>query len=52
MYLFYAMHELKYSPSELLELYNAPRHFKALLYGSISVKLEELAKEAKELERR
>ncbi|WP_456270522.1 hypothetical protein M1E15_20405 [Bacillus sp. JZ76] len=41
------MHELKYSPSELQELYEATREFKALLYGLISYKLELLEKEAK-----
>ncbi|MCY7807147.1 MULTISPECIES: hypothetical protein [Bacillus] len=41
------MHELKYAPSELRELYEAPRQFKALLYGFISYKLELLEKEAK-----
>ncbi|MCY8106633.1 hypothetical protein P9E03_20875 [Bacillus mojavensis] len=40
------MHELKYAPSELRELYEAPRQFKALLYGFISYKLE-LLEEAK-----
>lgn len=44
--MYYAMHELKYSPSQLLELHEAKRPFKAFLYGLISVKLEELAKEA------
>lgn len=47
VYLYYAMHELKYAPSELQELYEAPREFKALLYGLISYKLELLEKEAK-----
>ncbi|WP_374706822.1 hypothetical protein [Bacillus sp. J14TS2] len=47
MYLYYAMHELHYSPSQLEELYRAPRNFKALLYGLISHKLEELHREAK-----
>lgn len=47
MYLYYAMHELKYAPSELQELFEAPREFKALLYGLISYKLELLEKEAK-----
>ncbi len=47
VYLYYAMHELKYAPSELRELYEAPRQFKALLYGLISYKLELLEKEAK-----
>lgn len=45
--MYYAMHELKYSPSQLLELYQADYRFKSLLYGLISVKLEELEKEAK-----
>jgi hypothetical protein len=40
------MTELKYSPSELRELYEAPRRFKALLYANIGFKLEQLAKEA------
>lgn len=44
--MFYAMHELKYSPSQLLEMYDADYRFKSFLYGLISVKLEELAKEA------
>lgn len=47
MYLYYAMHELHYSPSELKELYEAPRHFKALLYGLIGYKLDILEKQAK-----
>ncbi|GIN71128.1 hypothetical protein J14TS2_16030 [Bacillus sp. J14TS2] len=47
VYLYYAMHELHYSPSQLEELYRAPRNFKALLYGLISHKLEELHREAK-----
>ena len=47
MYLYYAMHELKYSPSELKELYEAPRPFKALLFGLITAKLEKIQKEAK-----
>ncbi|MCY8489749.1 hypothetical protein P8907_08730 [Bacillus atrophaeus] len=41
------MHELHYSPSDLLELYEAPRHFKAFLYGLISYKLDVLEKQAK-----
>lgn len=41
------MHELHYSPSQLLELYEAPRNFKAFLYGSIDFLLEERAKESK-----
>ncbi|MCY8674781.1 hypothetical protein P8846_18225 [Bacillus spizizenii] len=41
------MHELKYAPSELRELYEAPRQFKALLYGLIGYKLDLLEKEAK-----
>lgn len=49
--MYYAMHELKYSPSELMELYNAPRRFKALLFGLISAKLEVLEKESKEVVR-
>lgn len=44
--MFYAMHDLKYSPSQLLELYEADYKYKAFLFGLISVKLEELAKEA------
>lgn len=51
MYLYYAMHELHYSPSELKELYEAPRHFKALLYGLIGYKLDILEKQAKKGER-
>lgn len=47
VYLYYAMHELKYAPSELRELYEAPKEFKALLYGLIGYKLELLEKEAK-----
>ncbi|WP_181279864.1 hypothetical protein [Bacillus atrophaeus] len=47
MYFYYAMHELKYSPSELRELYEAPREYKALLYGAIAYKLDVLEKEAK-----
>jgi len=46
------MIELKYSPSELRELYEAPRRFKALLYANIGFKLEQLAKEAAEAERK
>ncbi|MGJ9460122.1 hypothetical protein [Oceanobacillus sp. CF4.6] len=42
------MIELNYSPSDLKELYDAPRHFKALLYANIGFKLEQLAKEAEE----
>ncbi|MEK4377527.1 hypothetical protein [Bacillus sp. FSL R5-0434] len=41
------MHELHYSPSDLLELYEAPRNFKALLYGLIGYKLDTLEKQAK-----
>ncbi|MFN2745832.1 MULTISPECIES: hypothetical protein [Bacillus] len=41
------MHDLHYSPSELLELYEAPKPFKALLYGLISYKLDILEKEAR-----
>lgn len=51
LYLFYAMHELKYSPSELLELYEAPRRFKALLFALITIKLEQLEKDRKEQEK-
>lgn len=40
------MHELHYSPSDLLDLYNAPRQFKAFMYGSIDFLLEERAKES------
>lgn len=47
VYFYYAMHELKYSPSELRELYEAPREYKALLYGAIAYKLDLLEKEAK-----
>lgn len=50
VYLYYAMHELKYSPSELQELYDAPRRFKALLHGLITVKLDQLEIERKEAE--
>lgn len=46
MFLHYALHELKYTPSELVELYELPRDFKAFVYGSISLHLEEKAKEA------
>lgn len=45
--MYYAMHELKYSPSQLMEMYNADRHFKSFLFGLISVKLEEMEKESK-----
>ncbi|MFS0655652.1 hypothetical protein [Bacillus sp. 179-C3.3 HS] len=45
--MYYAMHELHYSPSELLDLYEAPRQFKAFLFGLISYKLEVLEKEAR-----
>ncbi|MED1739105.1 hypothetical protein P4U97_06270 [Bacillus swezeyi] len=41
------MHELHYSPSQLQELYEAPKSFKALLYGLISYKLDILEKEAR-----
>ncbi|MBL3649241.1 MULTISPECIES: hypothetical protein [Bacillus] len=41
------MHELHYSPSDLLELYEAPRNFKALLNGLIGYKLDLLEKQAK-----
>ncbi|ADP31754.1 hypothetical protein BATR1942_04000 [Bacillus atrophaeus 1942] len=47
MYLYYAMHELHYSPSDLLELYEAPKNFKALLYGLIGYKLELMEKESR-----
>ncbi|MCY7618649.1 hypothetical protein MH116_12360 [Bacillus pumilus] len=30
------MHELHYSPSQLLEVYEAPRHFKVFLYRLIA----------------
>ncbi|KIL23717.1 hypothetical protein B4127_2650 [Bacillus pumilus] len=41
------MHELHYSPSELLDLYESPRPFKSFLFGLIRHKLEVLEKEAK-----
>ncbi|MDP4523654.1 hypothetical protein [Bacillus halotolerans] len=41
------MHELHYSPSDLLELYEAPKNFKALLYGLIGYKLDILEKQTK-----
>ncbi|ATX85242.1 MULTISPECIES: hypothetical protein [Bacillus amyloliquefaciens group] len=41
------MHELHYSPSQILELYEAEKPFKALLYGLINYKLELLEKESK-----
>ncbi|MGE8079021.1 hypothetical protein [Peribacillus loiseleuriae] len=44
--MYYAMIELKYSPSELRELYEAPRAFKAFLYANIGFKLDQIAKEA------
>ncbi|MGN7945814.1 hypothetical protein ACTJJD_12660 [Bacillus sp. 22446] len=47
MYLYYCMHELHYSPSELLEVYEASRPFKAFLFGLIAHKLEVLEKESK-----
>ncbi|WP_404841073.1 hypothetical protein [Bacillus pumilus] len=47
MYLYYCMHELHYSPSQLLEVYEAPRPFKAFLYGLIRHKFEVLEKESK-----
>ena len=46
------MTELHYSPSDLKDLYEAPRHFKALLYGIIGYKLEQLEKEAREAEKK
>lgn len=45
--MYYAMHELKYSPSDLLDMYEADYRFKSFLFGAIGVKLEELEKEAK-----
>lgn len=47
VYLYFAMHELHYSPSQLRELYEAPKPFKAFLYGLISYKLQILEKEAR-----
>ncbi|MBJ7570882.1 hypothetical protein C7B71_02535 [Bacillus halotolerans] len=41
------MHELKYAPSELRELYESPKEFKAFLYGLIGYKLELLEKEGR-----
>ncbi|WP_252503281.1 hypothetical protein [Sporosarcina sp. Marseille-Q4943] len=46
--MYYAQIELNYSPADLLEMYSAPRKFKAMLYGNISYKLDQLAKEAKQ----
>ncbi|WP_156187190.1 MULTISPECIES: hypothetical protein [unclassified Bacillus (in: firmicutes)] len=40
------MHELHYSPSQILELYEAEKSFKALLYGMIGYKLDLLEKES------
>jgi len=40
------MHELHWSPSELLEMMEAPRKFRSLLFGFIDHKLEVLAKQA------
>ncbi|WP_368031719.1 hypothetical protein, partial [Bacillus licheniformis] len=42
-----AMQEIHYSPSQLRELYEAPKPFKALLYGLISYKLQLFEKEAR-----
>jgi len=46
------MIELQYSPSDLIELYEAPYKYKALLYANISFKLEQLAEEKREMERK
>ncbi|EID42855.1 hypothetical protein B4168_2414 [Anoxybacillus flavithermus] len=45
------MHELHYSPSQLKEILHAPRNEKAFYYASIEIKLEQLAKELKKLEK-
>jgi len=47
----YCIHELHYSPSQLKEVLNAPRNEKAFYYASIQLKLEQLAKELKKLEK-
>nr|WP_238544932.1 hypothetical protein [Geomicrobium sp. JCM 19039] len=46
---FYAVHELKYSPSDLRELHDAPKPFKAWVEGIIEHKLDlEAEKKKKE----
>jgi len=45
------MHELHYSPSQLKEVFHASRNEKAFYYASIEIKLEQLAKELKNLEK-
>jgi len=45
------MHELKYSPSELKELYEAPKRYKALLFGLITAKIEQLEEDRKKREK-
>lgn len=42
------MIEQKYSPSDLKEWYEAPRHFKALMNACVGYKLELNEKEAAE----
>ncbi|WP_169802514.1 hypothetical protein [Alkalihalobacillus trypoxylicola] len=50
--MYYALHELHYSPAALEELYKAPKNYKALLYGMIDHKLEVIAKESKKAEKK
>ncbi|MGG1595565.1 hypothetical protein [Terribacillus saccharophilus] len=40
------MHELHWSPSELIEMIEAPRKLRSLFFGLIDHKLEVLAKQA------
>jgi hypothetical protein len=40
------MHELHWSPSELIEMIEAPRRLRSLFFGFIDHKLEVLAKQA------
>jgi mannose/fructose/N-acetylgalactosamine-specific phosphotransferase system component IID len=47
----YALHDLKYSPQQLEEFYNAKTPLKAFIYASIDVALEQKAKKIKEIEK-
>lgn len=46
-YMHYAIHELHWSPSDVLDYMRLPRNTKAFFDASIRKKLDDLAKEAK-----
>lgn len=48
----YCLNELQYSPSQLDEVFSAPRNKKAYYYASYGLKLEQIAKDLKKLEGR